>query len=74
MARPGAPGEGAYTPPLPPEISDGQGKAQADLYSPGKRVDQELHLGAVVFLQQDAIGTPQDIPGKAKRIPPIVSA
>jgi hypothetical protein len=48
---------------LPPEIGDGQGKTETDLNGPGQSVDQKLHLGAVVFLLQDAIGLPEDIPG-----------
>jgi hypothetical protein len=48
---------------LSPEIGDGQHKTEPDLHRPGEHVNQELHLGAVVFLQQNAIGVPQDIPG-----------
>jgi hypothetical protein len=48
---------------LPTQVCDGKGKAEADFHGPGEHIDEKIHLGAVVFLQQDAIGFPQDVPG-----------
>ena len=46
-----------------PEIGNGQGEAEPDFHRPAKQVNQQLHAGSIIFLLQDAIRFPEDVPG-----------